>query len=371
MSASLPPPSATDAAPVPRERIARRRIDWRQGVQLGAAVVLAHVASRLLVLPEALWSVMSVLIVMRPDAGATLAAGWERLRGTMAGAACGLGGVWLRQRGLDAGEVAFGIAALLAFATGAVPGWRSAPIAALIVLASHALPNHSPMQVALLRVVQIALGVGAAFGVAFVASRLRPASRLHAGCARVLRGATQRWARRRPPAATALPSGGDTLRQGLERLHALARGADDAATLLQRWRKPRDGVATNAEHHRRLVALVGQACADASALDRALAGADLALWRRVAGAARGAMNAAADRLDSTPIDLAALHGLASLVDELHGCDAPAAMRAIGPAHLLVRDLQAIVAATDGNGAAANMVPGGDRLVGPDDTAIAR
>ena len=50
-----------------------RPADWRQGAQLVAAVLLSHAVATVFALPEAFWSVMSVLIVMRGDTGATLA----------------------------------------------------------------------------------------------------------------------------------------------------------------------------------------------------------------------------------------------------------------------------------------------------------
>eukprot|EP01036_Dinobryon_divergens_P010090 gene10090-13509_t len=59
---------------------------WRPGVQLAGAVALAWIVSVALHLPESFWAVMSVLIVMRPSAGSTLDAGWDRVRGTAAGA---------------------------------------------------------------------------------------------------------------------------------------------------------------------------------------------------------------------------------------------------------------------------------------------
>ena len=68
---------------------------WRAGAQLAAAVAIAWGVSHLIGLPESFWAVMSVLIVMRPSAGSTLEAGWDRVRGTFAGALAGLTTGWL------------------------------------------------------------------------------------------------------------------------------------------------------------------------------------------------------------------------------------------------------------------------------------
>ncbi|RYF44300.1 MAG: hypothetical protein EOO27_43735, partial [Comamonadaceae bacterium] len=75
--------------------------DHRHGMQMALAVLLAYATSIALRLPEGFWAVMSALIVMRPSAGGTMGAGWDRVRGTAVGTAAGLFGVWLRHRGLS------------------------------------------------------------------------------------------------------------------------------------------------------------------------------------------------------------------------------------------------------------------------------
>jgi hypothetical protein len=70
---------------------------WRPGVQLAAAVALAWAVASALRLPESFWAVMSVLIVMRPSAGSTLDAGWDRVRGPRSPlVAARRGGRWRR-----------------------------------------------------------------------------------------------------------------------------------------------------------------------------------------------------------------------------------------------------------------------------------
>jgi uncharacterized membrane protein YccC len=57
----------------------------RYGARLAAAVLLSFAVSALLRLPEGFWAVMSALIVVRPDTGSTLGAGWDRVRGALGG----------------------------------------------------------------------------------------------------------------------------------------------------------------------------------------------------------------------------------------------------------------------------------------------
>jgi len=147
------------------------------GLQLAGAVILAYATSRLVGLPEHFWAVMSALIVMRPNSGGTLDAGWDRARATVVGVMSGLFGVWLQQIGVNVIASTLAIVAMLSFASAASPALRSAPIAALIILAAGDLPGHSALQAAVLRVVQIAIGIGVAMGVALVSSRYRAPAR--------------------------------------------------------------------------------------------------------------------------------------------------------------------------------------------------
>jgi len=156
------------------------------GLQLAGAVILAYATSRLVGLPEHFWAVMSAQIVMRPNSGGTLVAGWDRARATVVGVMSGLFGVWLQQIGVNVIASTLAIVAMLSFASAASPALRSAPIAALIILAAGDLPGHSALQAAVLRVVQIAIGIGVAMGVALVSSRYRAPARFSRGCAALL-----------------------------------------------------------------------------------------------------------------------------------------------------------------------------------------
>ena len=94
----------------------------RHGVQLALAVLAAYAVSASFGLPESLWAVMSALIVVRPNTGTTLSAGWTRLAGTLFGTLAGIAGVWLRHHGASLPVVTLSVVAGLAFASAVVFG---------------------------------------------------------------------------------------------------------------------------------------------------------------------------------------------------------------------------------------------------------
>lgn len=144
------------------------------GLQLAAAIVAAYGLSRALHLPEAYWAVISVLIVSRPDAAATARLGWERVRATMLGAAAGVATAWAEPRvALGGGLLALLPVTAFAFASGWASGWRTAAIAALIVADGGSLAGHSAVRVALLRTLEIAVGVASGLAAAWIGSTIR------------------------------------------------------------------------------------------------------------------------------------------------------------------------------------------------------
>ena len=236
---------------------------WRPGVQLAGAVALAWIVSVALRLPESFWAVMSVLIVMRPSAGSTLDAGWDRVRGTAAGALCGLAGVYLHHHGAPVLPVTLAVVMLLAFAGAAVPGLRSAPVAALIILSAVGIPGHSALQVALLRMVQIGIGVGVALAVSTVMSEYHAGVRFDEGCAALLRGIAKRMAAATRPADAERERIDTGTRAALGRLAVLAGSAD----LEARWWR-RGTAAGNARTYRDRARLAARIFQDAVVLDR-------------------------------------------------------------------------------------------------------
>lgn len=279
---------------------------WRPGAQLAAAVAIAWGVATVLHLPESFWAVMSVLIVMRPSAGSTLDAGWDRVRGTAAGALCGLAGVYLQHHGAPALATTLAVVMLLSFAGASVPGLRSAPVAALIILSAGGIPGHSVLQVAMLRMAQIGIGVGVALAVSTVMSEYHAGARFDEGCAALLRGIARRMSASLRPADAA----------ETERIHAGTRAALGRLTILAgsadleaRWWRRGAVTGTSYRDKARLAARIFQ---DAAMLDRVFrqahgvqAGAS---WHEAAQAAGDAVAGMADALagKGVPPDLAEL-----------------------------------------------------------------
>ena len=189
----------------------RHRDASREGALLVLAVALAYFVSEALHLPESFWAVMSALIVARGGHGATLDAGWQRVRGVALGTAVGLGGAWLHRAGFARDATTIAAVGVLAFASARGPALRSAPISALIVLTSGGIGAHSALQVAGLRAFEIAIGVAAAVLVGVAAGAARDRARFVAAAAALLRelgaeciGAATDAADREPSRRTAL-----------------------------------------------------------------------------------------------------------------------------------------------------------------------
>jgi uncharacterized membrane protein YgaE (UPF0421/DUF939 family) len=238
---------------------------WRPGLQLAGAVALAWGVSVALHLPESFWSVMSVLIVMRPSAGSTLGAGWDRVRGTAAGALCGLAGVYLQHHGVNALAATLAIVMLLAFGGAAVPGLRSAPVAALIILSAGGIPGHSALQVAMLRMAQIGIGVGVALAVSTFMSEYHAGARFDEGCAALLRGIAKRMGAAQRPAEAEAERTNSATRTSLGRLALLAGSAD----LEARWWR-RGAAGEGSRTYRNKARLAARIFQDAVVLDRVL-----------------------------------------------------------------------------------------------------
>jgi uncharacterized membrane protein YccC len=315
---------------------------WRSGAQLAVAVAIAWGVATALRLPESFWAVMSVLIVMRPSAGSTLDAGWDRVRGTAAGALFGLAGVYLQHHGAPVLATTLGVVMLLSFAGASVPGLRSAPVAALIILSAGGIPGHSALQVAMLRMVQIGIGVGVALAVSTVMSEYHAGARFDEGCAALLRGLGRRMgASRRPPvdAAEAERIQAGT-RAALGRLTALAGSAD----LEARWWRRGLARGTSYRDKARLAARIFQ---DAAMLDRVLRQAQGARtdagWHEAAQAAGTAVSGMADALEGKgpPPDLAEL-GRRAQDSRDTAANAPLA----APLGLLLDDLRRLQCALD-------------------------
>jgi uncharacterized membrane protein YccC len=278
-------------------RKAGRAANWRQGAQLAIAVVVAYVVSATVGLPESLWAVMSALIVMRPTAGSTLGAGWERMRGTLAGTMFGLSGVWLHHLGVPGAPATLAIVALLALSSAWFPAMRSAPIAALIVLSSGGIAGHS----AFLRVMEIAIGVATGLAISLIGLGSRAHAGFDAACAETLRriaDEVQRGLAPETPAPQHKEAAAAALRLALRELSVLAASADREARLLRRPGRPK----TDGGDCARTARLVARIAQDAGLFARLVDSAPLARddhgWRNLAAAAGQALESTADSLQT-------------------------------------------------------------------------
>lgn len=302
-------------------RVAHARADGRlwHGAQLAVAVIAAYAVSSALHLPESLWAVMSALIVVRPNAGASVGAGGARLGGTVLGTLCGVGGVWLRQHGVDAAPATLLIVAALAFASATLPLIASAPVAALIILSSGSMPGHSALQVAWLRGAEVGIGVLVGLGVSLLLRAARAGARFTGACADLL----EAFARPLDEEADAVPD--STVRSRLRELAVIAVQADrERAWIARLRRRP-----VERDAHVQLARMVSRVHQDSAVIARLLPGLQpdaAAPAAAIAQALRGAAQALRTR--ATP-DLSML-----------ASPRPAA-RIAGPVGLLAHDLRAL------------------------------
>ena len=161
---------------------------WPDAVRLLSGAMLAYVLARLLSLHEAQWAVLTALITARGHAGGTACAGVERLIATVAGAGLAIAVAWLRHAWqVDSGVVLLIALAPLCLLVAVKPNYRGAPIAALIVLSARPAVGMGPLDTALLRTGEIALGAIASMIVSAVVFPSRSKAKPKAHAAAVLR----------------------------------------------------------------------------------------------------------------------------------------------------------------------------------------
>ncbi len=145
----------------------------RFGVKVGLACVLAYAVSYWISSPYPTWAVISSIIAMQLNVAESLHAGWMRLTGTMLGAAAGVALLlFIPSTPLWIGGAVFAVTTLCGFFTRYSNRFNPVSIAAVVVLMAGALYSKSGYEEAvtfgLMRVAEIAIGVGAAFFVSLV-----------------------------------------------------------------------------------------------------------------------------------------------------------------------------------------------------------
>ncbi|HEX7442181.1 MAG TPA: FUSC family protein [Caldimonas sp.] len=331
----------------PAELRSLRREDMRHGLQLVAADGIAYLLAAALALPESFWAVMSALIVVRSTAGSSFGVGWNRVRGTVAGTLLGLGGVWLRHHGVDAAMGTLAIVAVLAYFSALTPALRSAPIGALIVLTSADAVGHSALGVALLRVAEIAIGVGAGIVVSLVGLGARAHARFDAACAAVLRRTAAQV--RRDLGVVA--SGTDEreaavaeLRLALRELAILGMSADREARL---FAFGASGRPAGTEERSRKARLVARIAHDAGSFGRLAEFTDAEgsapAWAAFGSSVGEALEIAARRLEDRADGESAGLRVFLKGEAPGGADASVRRWAVPAARLLARDLARLTA----------------------------
>ena len=143
-----------------------------QAAKTALAAVLALFLADLGGLPEPYWAAISAIIVMQSDLAELASAALNRLIGTALGAAVGAGVVALLGTDLPAFALAVFLSVLACAVTGHWETYRFAGVtAAIVMLVTHHGP---PWLVGLHRFLEVSLGIGVAYALAFAAHRLLP-----------------------------------------------------------------------------------------------------------------------------------------------------------------------------------------------------
>ena len=134
-------------------------VSLRFAARITIAAMTAYLIAEALALPEALWAVITALIVVQTSVGGTIGTGFDRLVGTLAGAV--IGGVAATAHALwpilPIGPLLLVAIAPLSLFAVKRPSYRVAPVtAALMLLLVHGA--EAPLVIALDRVLEIAIG---------------------------------------------------------------------------------------------------------------------------------------------------------------------------------------------------------------------
>jgi uncharacterized membrane protein YccC len=151
-----------------------RGAELRQTVRVTVGCVLAFVLYHLLNLPQGYWAVFTVVIVMQGSIGGTVTAAFDRMQGTLLGAAVGALAAWLRpQTPVGLGAAMALSVALTSLAATVRPTLKVAPVTAVIMLISPTGGAMGPLVSALYRVLEIFIGsvIGVATSVLVLPAR--------------------------------------------------------------------------------------------------------------------------------------------------------------------------------------------------------
>src|SRR6185369_8643083 len=141
------------------------RADFAFALRVTAKSVVALVVARLLGLPMPLWSVLTAMIVSQLSIGGTLKTGANYMLGTLAGSIYGGAIAVLVPHASETALLAVLVMAVapLALYSATHANMNVVPISAIIVLLMPAFSHVDPLQSAIDRILEVA--VGAAIGV--------------------------------------------------------------------------------------------------------------------------------------------------------------------------------------------------------------
>jgi uncharacterized membrane protein YccC len=152
-----------------------RRAELRLAARVTAAGVAAFALTTALGMPQGYWAVFTAVIVTQASLGGSLKVAIDQLTGAMSGGAIGAAVATLIPH-TEPGMLGLALAAALAplaIMSALHPAFRVAPITAMIVLMGSFSQHASPIESALDRVVDIALGgsVGVVISLFFLPAR--------------------------------------------------------------------------------------------------------------------------------------------------------------------------------------------------------
>ena len=138
-------------------------------LRMTIAGLLAFVLAEFFVLPQGYWAVFSAIIVMQASVGGSIKATADRLIGTVGGALAGGAVAYLLPH---ASVLSLGVTLVIALVpltlVAALWPYRIAPLTAVIVLLTPGAQQLGPLDSALYRIVEIALGSFIGLGVSLL-----------------------------------------------------------------------------------------------------------------------------------------------------------------------------------------------------------
>lgn len=171
-----------------RRGIGLRRVHLALGLRVTIAAVLALVAAQLLDLPLPLWVVLTAVIVTQMSVGRSLKATGDYLLGTVGGSVYGGAVAILIPHEGQLALLAVLVIALapLALLAAVRPSMNIVPITAIIVLLLPGMTHTSPLDSAIYRVLEVALGAVVGLLVSFIVLPSSAHRQMRRGAARIL-----------------------------------------------------------------------------------------------------------------------------------------------------------------------------------------